>query len=458
MGSAGKWIAIGLAGAALVGTVGYEIGRRGGTADMSQRAGKGADRPSTMVADAHKGLGLGGGASMLPKAMTGQAARQAPAPYRPPEPEAGKPIEGTAPMDKSSPFVHFQVGNSNVKDVFVDGDVVWAGTSSGLVMNNRKTGAFKAWDTRSGLLSKGVFHVSKLPDGKVLVGTYGGGLSVLDTKTWKFENYNVPEGLADAFVYDTLVDRKGDLWIATWSGLNRVRGAKLAEASAWETFDKAGTSGGIPNDWVYGLSMAPDGTVWIATEGGVARHLGNGRFESWDHSKGLGADYDKVKADSDFQNDPSKVSEHHRAQKKEMGLSGTEGAYNPNYVVALEVASDGSVWAGTWGGGLSVWKNGAWKTYTVADGLPGNHVFLLKRDPKTGGMWVGGSRGLVLVSKGSVPDFLGAATLTKGDGLFSEQLFSMGFDSDGGVWAGHFGAVSWLKALPPGFGPKPRKK
>ena len=36
-----------------------------------------------------------------------------------------------------------------------------------------------------------------------------------------------------------------------------------------------------------------------------------------------------------------------------------------------------------------------WRNYTVADGLPGNHVFMLHQD-RDGKMWIGTNNGLAL--------------------------------------------------------------
>ena len=100
---------------------------------------------------------------------------------------------------------------------------MWVGTSGGVIRYDTKTDAYKLFDDASGLLSNGVFHVSRL-DGQIAVGTYGGGLSLLDEKTEKWETYNIPDGLGDAFVYDVIKTTNGDVWIATWSGVNRIKG------------------------------------------------------------------------------------------------------------------------------------------------------------------------------------------------------------------------------------------
>jgi hypothetical protein len=77
-----------------------------------------------------------------------------------------------------------------------------------------------------------------------------------------------------------------------------------------------------------------------------------------------------------------------------MGLqTGADVAYNPNYIVSMAVDAQGVVWAGTWGGGLSRFDGKTWTHYTVAEGLPGNHVFMLHIDPK-GQLWIGTNDGL----------------------------------------------------------------
>ncbi len=349
--------------------------------------------------------------------------------------------EGKVGADASQKFTHFRVGNKNVKRIFVDGDTVWVGTSGGAVRYDTASDAYKLFDTKTGLLSNGVFYVGKLGD-QVAVGTYGGGLSLLDAKTQTFETYNIPEGLGDAFVYDVLQAKNGDLWIATWSGVNRVRGGALKDPAAWSLHTVDSTGGGLINDWVYALAEGKDGIIWMATEGGLVRYR-DGEWTNWNHARGLGAPYDKVKADIAFKSDPSKVSQHHAKQKQEMGLEGVDVAYNPNYIVALAVDREGVVWAGTWGGGLSRFDGRTWKTWTTAEGLPGNHVSMLHVDRATGLLWVGTNGGLARMEGGAFK------RLGVEDGLFAPTVFSMVSTAKDGIWVGSFGGVAHLRKPEP---------
>jgi len=359
-------------------------------------------------------------------------------------PPVNQDREGKVKVDAAQAFTHFRVGNKNVKSIHVDGKVVWVGTSGGVVRYDTTTDDYKLYDARNGLLSNGIFHVGKLRD-RIVVGTYGGGMSLFDEKTQTWETYNVPEGLGDAFVYDVLETAQGDVWIATWSGVNRVRGGELKDRSRWELHTVKSTGGGLPNDWVYGLAEGRNGEIWLATEGGVARYR-DGKWENWNHPRGLGAPYAKVKDNIAYKNDPSQSSSHHAQQKREMGLGNVDVAYNPNYVVAMEVAPDGTLWAGTWGAGLAHFDGRRWTNYTTAEGLPGNHVFMLHVD-RHRRLWIGTNNGLALM-KGRKFD-----VLTVNDGLFANNVFSMASAADGGYWIGSFGGVAHLRKVPEKFAP-----
>ena len=387
-------------------------------------------------------------------------AAQAPVVSNPVAPQAQMPVAGALPQQPGAVpanhpampmelngeaagagFTHFRVGNRNVKGMLADGNIVWVGTSGGVVRYDVAKDDFKTFDVSTGsLISNGVFHLSKLDKDRLAVGTYGGGLSIYTISTDKWKNYNIPNGLADQFVYDVVPASNGDLWIATWSGVNLVRGGKLDDEASWKTFTVENTKGGLPNDWVYGAKAGKNGEMWFATEGGLARYK-DGKWVNWQHAQGLGADYEIVKDEVAFAVDPAKVSQHHAKQKAEQGLSNIQVGYNPNYIVSLTMDADGVLWCGTWGGGLSRFDGKSWKTYTVKDGLPGNHIFMLKVDDKDGKLWIGTNRGLARFK----PDNSGFNVMKQADGLFGDNVFSMARASDGALWFGSFGGVARIK-------------
>lgn len=341
-------------------------------------------------------------------------------------------------------IAHFEIGNRNVKSMLADGPLLWLATSGGVIRYDGATDNYTVFNNKTpGILSNGIFHVSKLKD-RIAVGTYGGGLSLLDPASGQWTNINIPQGLADQFVYDLQLDRNGDVWIATWSGVNRVKAARFEDPTAWETFTVENTQGGLPNPWVYGVEEGKDGDIWFATEAGLARYR-DGKWQNWQHPQGLGAPYDKVKDAIQFTNDPAKSSKHHAQQKAEQGLEGVDVAYNPNYIISLAVGDDGTVWCGTWGGGLARFDGQQFRNYTTSEGLPGNHIFMLYKDPG-GALWVGTSKGLSRLER-ATEQF---QTISSREGLYADNVFSMANAQDGSVWVGSFGGVArlWGKGWP----------
>jgi ligand-binding sensor domain-containing protein len=343
--------------------------------------------------------------------------------------------------DTHNGFSHFRVGNKNVKTIFIEGKLAWIGTSGGVIRYDMRDDSYQLFDNTKGLLSNGIFYVGRV-NGKIAVGTYGGGLSLLNENSGQWTNYNIPQGLGDAFVYDVLTLTNGDIWIATWSGVNRIRGGRLDERKQWDLFTVENTGGGLPNDWVYGLAEGKNGEVWLATEGGMARYE-QGRWTHWNHAGGIGAAYERVKDQTAFKNDPGQVSNHHAQQKQEMGLTGISDAYNPNYVIAMKVDSQGHVWAGTWGGGLSRFDGQRWTTYTIQEGLPGNHIFMLHLTPQ-GRLWIGTNNGLVTWEQGKF-----SKPWTTDQGLFANGIFSMATDETGQLWLGSYGGLARIQPLTP---------
>ena len=341
-------------------------------------------------------------------------------------------------VDPDAHFTHFRVGPRNVKAIFPDGEIMWVGTSAGVIRYDTSNDDYRLLDTRTGLLANGVFYLGRI-NGRLAVGTYGGGLSILNETQDDWLIYNIPDGLGDGFIYDALQLENGDVWIATWSGANRVRGGDLDDRDSWDLYTVENTGGALPNDWVYALHAGTNGEVWFATEGGLARFKDEA-WQNWKHEDGLGADYERVREQIEFDMDPGQYSQHHARQKVEMGLETISVAYNPNYIVALEVDNDGVVWCGTWGGGLSSFDGEKWRSYTAADGLPGNHVFMLHVDP-AGELWVGTNNGLARLRNDEFTRF------TTEDGLFSNRIFSMATADDGSKWVGSFGGVARIARL-----------
>lgn len=108
-----------------------------------------------------------------------------------------------------------------------------------------------------------VFSIHVTPDDIVWVGTWGGGVSHFDGKTWK--SLTTADGLAGNIVYSIAQDKDGILWFGTNRGVSRYSG------TSWQTF---GRHSGLTDLNVYAIVIDPEtNDVWAGTRTSVV-HIG----------------------------------------------------------------------------------------------------------------------------------------------------------------------------------------
>lgn len=347
------------------------------------------------------------------------------------------PQGGRVVVDEAAKFVHFRVGSRNVKRVFRDRHIIWVATSDGIVRYDTDSKEYRYFDHRSGLRSPAVLHVGKL-DGHVVAGMHGGGLARFNEQTGRWDAIGMnASNTREATVHHVLQARTGEAWIATASGVLRIPRGAILDPARWERHSAESTKGGLPSDWVYAIAEGPRGDLWMATAAGVAR-LAEGHWRNWNHAQGLGAPYEVIRrAGGPPPSAAAGTAAHHVKQKEEMGLAGTDPNFNPNYVLAIAVDRQGTVWAGTWGGGLSRFDGSTWHNLATSDGLPGNHVYSLHHDD-SGTLWVATDHGVARRDK------TGFRVLTVRDGLFADNVFTITTGRARDLWAGSLGGVANL--------------
>lgn len=336
----------------------------------------------------------------------------------------------------------YSLNTRNVKTLKAQGPYLWVGTTLGAIRYDIRTEEdYEIFDNKNALLSNGIFAFAFDRENRPWVGTYGGGLSRFDGKNWI--NLNTPQGLADAFVFDILF--AGDTaWIATWSGINRIKSDGHSRAD-WQTYTVENTGKGLIDNWVYAIETDAKGRLWFGTESGLSMFDGK-TWRSWNHDAGLGAPYSAVAGDNQgvtalFQ------GAHHTTHYPEQ--SGASPNYRPNYILCMLMDRNDNLWIGTWGGGLSIFdpKSGSFRNFTAQDGLSGNYILSLGEDA-AGHLWIGTNNGL---------NRFDGTTFTrygKTNGLTSDFIFSLEFAGDGSLWlGGHYG-LNRLKIDPGSWFPE----
>ena len=295
---------------------------------------------------------------------------------------------------------------------------LWVGTSIGVneidLANNNLVNTFNRDD---GLANEYVFGIGIDEDGYKWFGTNAGGMSRYKDGDWKV--YFPMHGLADYWIYSFANDHDGGLWIGTWAGANYLN----RDTDEFKTYVKE-----LINEWVYGISVDSKGAVWFGTEGGVSRFDGN-NWTSWSHKDGLGGDNPDALPFS--RNTGLGTRSRH-----DLGiLASGKPTYNPNYVFSVLADRDDNIWAGTWGGGVSRYKDGAWTNLMEKDGLAGNIVYAITQ-AQDGSYWFGTNQGLSRYDGNRWDNW------NIHNGLPGNDVYAIAIAPNGDVWVGTRGGVS----------------
>ena len=190
----------------------------------------------------------------------------------------------------------------------------------------------------------------------------GGLLRIGPGGDWAYYRSGGPGGLPSDAMRMAHEDARGQIWVATESGLARYR----PEADAFDTFvHDPDDATSLPSSTIWTLADAPGGRLWVGTyTGGLAL----------------------------FDPEAGRVVRTFRAD------AGDPTSLSSDVVTVVHPsrAQPGVVWVGTYDGGLNRMDlgTGRFERWTRADGLPGLSVKSVLEDDD-GRLWVGTDAGLV---------------------------------------------------------------
>ena len=126
--------------------------------------------------------------------------------------------------DRTSLFIPASDLPEEVSCMLVEDDHLWVGCKDGLRLYDRKgqlTKHFKASiDGRGSLHSSFIKSLYRDTHKNLWIGTWGGGLSMLNTRDSTFTTYIENNGLPNNVVYGMLEDKSGTLWLSTNLGIS----------------------------------------------------------------------------------------------------------------------------------------------------------------------------------------------------------------------------------------------
>lgn len=273
-----------------------------------------------------------------------------------------------------------------------EGDVIWIGSSCGLVKLNQSTGEKYFHNSASGLPATIVTALAIDEESNIWIGTERGGLAKFDRSGWTLfntENSLLPSNEIRALVFDT----HQNLWIGTALGLARYDG------NTWTSYNS--DNSGLPSNSILSLGKDKSGRIWVGTSGGLAQFDGY----TW----------------------------------QIYSPSNSELPFEKIRVIITD--NDGNLWMGSEerGGGLVKFDGKNWEVYNSDNsGLYCDEVYSLAID-EPGNIWVGTAEGLV-----KFDGLTWMSVISENSEIPCGRILSILVDAYGNKWIGH-GEVGLIK-------------
>jgi diguanylate cyclase (GGDEF)-like protein len=182
----------------------------------------------------------------------------------------------------------------NVRALLVADGHLWLGGLDGLseldVLPGGALGLQRRWDKELG--DPRVRTVVKGRDAGIWIGT-ASGVAHVEPATGEVTHLTNdprnPSLLPGGYVSSMLIDRKGQLWVATFG--RGIQVEQSHDAGGRPIFRRLTQSDGLPQNSVDALLQDFDGNIWASTDGGLARiELGSLAIRAFRTEQGVGID------------------------------------------------------------------------------------------------------------------------------------------------------------------------
>jgi len=278
---------------------------------------------------------------------------------------------------------------------------LWIGTKKGVIVFNNKN----AVAISQKLAELNVSKIIPDQDGNIWISTYGQGLLRINPQTMQVNlQLTAANGLINDWIRSMAIDKLGNVWIATKSGLNKIEGYDSNNLAQLK-IKRFSTSSGLPTNNINCVSTDIEGNIWLGSNGkGLLKFTGES-FASYSSKDGLSGDIVmSVLQDkesnlwfSTYGNGITKFDgEKYTYYNRSNGLS------NNTVWCSLEDQQN-NLWFGTSRGLVKYDKDG-FHNYFISDGLSANKITAIE-ECKNGEIWVGCSRGISKISGSEITSF-----------------------------------------------------
>ncbi|MBL4654784.1 MAG: hypothetical protein JKY33_03065, partial [Bacteroidia bacterium] len=312
---------------------------------------------------------------------------------------------------------------------------------------------FKQYSIEDGLAQSQVYSIFQDSRSNLWVGTYGGGISKYDGKS--FTNYTTKNGLSNDIVYCITEDQYGKIWFGTYGGgINIYNGINFSNILSNDT---------LGANEVYSIFSATDGMIWSGSSQGnlylinpnnisqpvklVIRQITNNIMAIYEDNKGniwIGTEGNGVIMLN--QDQLKKIHQNENIGNRFYHFTSHNGL-SDNVVYSITQDHDGNLWFGTFGSGISILnseelslyktdttRKPEWSYLNSTNGLPDDRITCLYND-KDSAIWVG-TYGSGVVRVYSRNDNHELKLFTETEGLGNNTVWAITQDRTGNIWTG----------------------
>ncbi len=288
---------------------------------------------------------------------------------------------------------------------------LWIGTMQGVA--TLKNGRLTRHDA-GGFPDAHILSIRVTRDGSIWIGTRGAGL--VRYRSGQFRTYTAADGLPSSNVSAIFEDSRGTLWIGTLdNGVGRFRDEK---------FDFSADSTGIGQKAVTSFIEDREGNIWVGSANGLTR-IAEGRVIPFTMAHGLFAE--KIRTVTEDATGTLWIGSGKGLQTLGGKHLGKGKGLPSDQITSTWSGRDGSLWVGTFDGGVTRVFEERTTTWDATNGLNSNMVLSLFED-RGGAMWVGTAKGLQKIVNGAL-----ARDVIK---LSGEAVGVIYEDRNGALWAG----------------------
>lgn len=290
---------------------------------------------------------------------------------------------------------YYSTFRTTARSVLRDGERIILGTLEGvgiIDLLNKKSVTFRRPILRSDMILSLVNYKDRY-----YVGTYGGGLSVID-KNGNVSEFPVAD---DQFMYGSIFalshDGSGNLWIGTSNGVYKYDGSRIVSHFT-------SSNSRLPEGNVYEIFFDSSGKAWIATENGLAIYDNHNNTIRTDlFPKGF---FNKLNIRQIFEDRKHRLyflpyKGDLYSSDREMKTFGKVSSrlLEQRDVKAMTEDKFGNLWIAT-SEGMVRWNGrDSWKEFGTADGIPSKDFNSCRPAiDEDGNIWFGNSMGLIMLN------------------------------------------------------------